>query len=109
MSITRDKVLIEMRLEILWAVDSDLIPVYTMHQIGFIANGSCLELVLPRLVARFDEKFYNFCCLMTASGSCLTGRLTTNDIMCLNDSHNVTFPVIESICTPHRSYTLQLR
>ena len=77
MSITvRDKVLIEMMLEIPWAVDSDLIPVYTMHQLGFIANGSCFELVLPTLVVRFHEKFDNFRCSMTASIYCLTGRLT---------------------------------
>ena len=104
MAITRDTVLIEMRLEIPWAVDSDLIPVYTMHQIGFITNGSCFELDLPKLVARSDEKFYNFHCSMTGSGSCLTGRLTSRDIMCLNNGHNVTCPVTECNCSPHCSY-----
>jgi hypothetical protein len=66
MVITRDTVLIEMRLEIPWAIDSDLISVYTMHQIGFITSGSCLQLDLPKLVARFDEKLYDFHCSITA-------------------------------------------
>ena len=77
MEITRDTVLIEMRLVIPWAIDSDMIPVYTIHQIGFITNGNCLQLVLPKLVARLDEKFYNFHFSVTASGSCLTGSLTS--------------------------------
>ena len=106
MAITRDTVLIEMRLEIPWAIDSDLIPIYTMHQIGFITNGSCLQLDLPKLVARFDEKFYNFHCSVTASGSCLTGSLTSKDIMCLNNGHNVTCPVTDCTCNPHCSYNL---
>ena len=88
-------------------MDSDIVPVYTMHQIGFIENGSCFELNLPRLVARADDKFYNFRCSRSASGSCLTGRLTASNIICLKDGHNVTCPVTKSVCSPHCSYNLE--
>ena len=87
--------------------EQDVIPIYSVHQIGFIppTAGPCLRLIVPNgqrlwLVKTGSKK--NFEC---ESSNCLDERITSVAPSCIGDGSNVSCLVLMSHCEQLTSFT----
>ena len=88
------------RIEIPWAYKNEMIPIFKVHQIGFIptSGGPCSKLELPKNLARRNGTFYRVKCQST---SCTEDGFAPITPSCLRDGSNVS-------CAAHLSHCEQL-
>ena len=92
------------RIEIPWAYEQDIIPIYLVHQIGFIppTGGPCLKFILPKTLARNNGKFYEVECEST---NCLDESISLIT-PCSGDGSTDFCRVLLSHCEQLTSFTL---
>ncbi len=93
-------VTISLRVEIPWAYQNEMIPIFRVHQIGFIPTpgGPCSKLVLPKTLAHKHGIFYRVECQLI---DCVAENFASITPSCLSDGSNV-------FCAAHLSHCGQL-
>ena len=100
-----EKILFDIRLEIPWAESSDMATIYTLHQIGFVLNDTCQELVLPRFVAKSGDMMYAISSSTRMLDNAMS-LLTTADIepLCLGNDRSSACETRHVNCDPYQAY-----
>ena len=100
-----DTVTISIRVEIPWAYQNDIIPIFRVHQIGFIptSGGPCSRLVLPKTLEHRYGSFYRAKC---QSIDCIDGSFAPFTPSCLRDGSNVSCAAHLSPCEQVSPFTM---